>query len=70
MLPDMAQNVTLDLLSQVNLINVGNQEEIYKSQTAIALFASLFIPALTIGNASLRKLRKHPKIKDSWVGYQ
>ena len=68
-LPDLAQNVTLDLLSQLNLINVGNQEEIFKSQTAIAAFASLFIPAVTVTNFGLRELRKKEPIKSSWLGY-
>tara|TARA_R100000700_G_scaffold41284_1_gene61378 strand:- start:25260 stop:29231 length:3972 start_codon:yes stop_codon:yes gene_type:complete len=68
-LPDLAQNVTLDLLSQLNLINVGNQEEISKSQTTIAAFASLFIPAVTITNFGLRELRKKEPIKSSWLGY-
>ena len=56
-------------MSQLNLINVGNQEEISKSQTTIAAFASLFIPAVTVTNFGLRELRKKEPIKSSWLGY-
>ena len=52
MLPDLAINVAVDLGQQMQLVNVGNQEEIDKYRTALVALTGSALP-LTVGTGTI-----------------
>ena len=57
-LPDVLQNVVVDYVYQLQLVKVGNQEELDKNSLAIVGLTSMLVPALATLNLGFKELRK------------
>ena len=64
-LPDVLQNIVVDYVYQLQLIQVGNQEELDKNSLAIVGLTSMLVPALATFNLGFTKgFVSFSKVKD------
>jgi len=67
---DAALAFGFDQVRQMQLINVGNQDEIDRLESAMAAAGSILFPFLNGGSALFKEVRKNGSLKDTFVGYQ
>ena len=68
-LPDVLQNIVVDYVYQLQLVQVGNQEELDKNSLAIIGLTSMLVPALATLNLGFKELRRSPLLKDTFLAH-